>query len=375
MRNSTEKAPEMCIGTYRDIDAAELAARLGTDAAPFVLDVREPSEFSEWSIPTATNVPLAEVPSHLDSFPRDREVVVTCMAGGRSARAAELLVDAGIHVANLRGGMAAWGAFYDWLTIELDHVRVVQVRRRGKGCLSYVVGVDDEAFVIDPSIDTSNYREIAAEHAWRITRVFDTHLHADHLSGARALATECGATLHLNPADAFTFRYEPLRDGDEFPLGALATFKVSAVATPGHTQGSTVYQIDDRAVLTGDTLFVEGVGRPDLAERAAEFAHNLYRSLHETVLNLADDALVLPGHFSERVVVRPDQFVGATLGELRASLPELALDEDDFVDWASARSTPRPPNYVEIITVNMGRADHPADALRALEAGPNRCMA
>jgi glyoxylase-like metal-dependent hydrolase (beta-lactamase superfamily II) len=365
----------MSIGTYRDIDVAELAGRLGTDAAPFVLDVRERSEFSEWSIPGATNVPLAELPLHLDVLPRDREVVVTCMAGGRSTRAAELLVEAGIHVANLRGGMVAWGAVFDWVTIELGDVRVVQVRRRGKGCLSYVVGAADEAFVIDPSIDISMYRDIATEHGWRITRVFDTHLHADHVSGARALATECGATLHLNPADTFEFSYEPLQDGDQFPLGARATFTVSAVATPGHTQGSTVYRIDDRAVLTGDTLFVEGVGRPDLAERATEFAHNLYHSLHETVLNLPADVLVLPGHYSERVVVYPDQIVGATLGELRASLPELSLDEDHFVAWAIGRSTPRPPSYIEIITANMGRDDYPADALRTLEAGPNRCIA
>ncbi|HEX5095670.1 MAG TPA: rhodanese-like domain-containing protein, partial [Acidimicrobiia bacterium] len=100
-------------GRYRDIDAAELAARLGTADSPFVVDVREPNEFAEWSIPTAVNVPLSELPSRIDSLPRDREVVVMCAAGGRSARAAEALVDAGLHVANLRGGMSAWGAVYD----------------------------------------------------------------------------------------------------------------------------------------------------------------------------------------------------------------------------------------------------------------------
>ena len=148
-----------------------------------------------------------------------------------------------------------------------------------------------------------------------------------------------------------------------------ATFGVAVLTTPGHTQGSTIYTLDDRVVLSGDTLFVDGVGRPDLAERAEEFARNLYRSL----LGLGDDALVLPGHYGDHVVVRPDKPVGATLGELRATLPELALDEDGFVKWATARATPRPPNYAEIITVNMGRRELPTDAVRALEAGPNRC--
>jgi glyoxylase-like metal-dependent hydrolase (beta-lactamase superfamily II) len=128
-------------------------------------------------------------------------------------------------------------------------------------------------------------------------------------------------------------------------------------------------------VFSGDTIFVDGVGRPDLAEKATEFAHNLYSSLHDTVLNLRGDILVLPGHYGDSVVVRPDQPVGATLDELRAALPELALDESGFVAWATARSTPRPPNYVEIITANMGRSEQPADVLRSLEAGPNRCVA
>jgi glyoxylase-like metal-dependent hydrolase (beta-lactamase superfamily II) len=366
--------PTVASGTYRDIDAAELAARLGTEAAPFVLDVREPAEFADWSIPTATNVPLADLPARLDVLPRDREVVVTCGAGARSARAAEVLVAAGLHVANLRGGMAAWGAVYDWVTLDLDEVRVVQVRRRGKGCLSYVIGAADAAFVVDASLDTALYGEVAAEHGWRITDVFDTHLHADHVSGARALAAEWGARLHLNPADTFAFDYEPLYDGDRFALGN-ATLAVAALATPGHTQGSTIYTIDDAVVLSGDTLFVDGVGRPDLAERAAEFAHNLYRSLHERVLSLTDDSLVLPGHYGDDVVVRPDTIVGASLRELRATLPELGLDEDDFVAWATERTTPRPPNYADIIALNMGRTSEPTEVMRALEAGPNRCSA
>jgi glyoxylase-like metal-dependent hydrolase (beta-lactamase superfamily II) len=126
-------------------------------------------------------------------------------------------------------------------------------------------------------------------------------------------------------------------------------------------------------VLTGDTLFIDGVGRPDLAERAAEFAKNLYTSLHERVLTLRDDAMILPAHYGDAVQVRPDAPVAATLGELRAALAPLSLDEASFVEWATAQATPRPPNYLEIITANMGRADQPLPELRHLEAGPNRC--
>ena len=359
---------------YRDISAAELAARLGGDDEPVVLDVREPAEVAEWAIPGAVNVPLGELPARLSDLSHDREIVVVCASGSRSALAADQLAHQGFRVANLRGGMAAWGALYDWVVTELDgDVRVVQVRRRGKGCLSYVVGAGGEAFVVDPSLDVEVYLEVAAEHGWRITRVFDTHLHADHVSGARALATRVGATLHLNPADTFAFDYTALQDGDVFALGGSSAFSVAALRTPGHTEGSTVYFVDERVVLTGDTLFVDGVGRPDLAERAEEFAHNLYRSLHDRVLTLPDEAFVMPGHYGDAVRVRADAPVGATLGELRRTLAPLGLDEDAFVTWATERSTPRPPNYGEIVNANMGRSDLALAALRGLEAGPNRC--
>jgi glyoxylase-like metal-dependent hydrolase (beta-lactamase superfamily II) len=149
-----------------------------------------------------------------------------------------------------------------------------------------VVGAGEEAFVVDPSLETDRYMDEAARRGWRITRVYDTHLHADHISGARALAGATGASLHLNPADAFEFAFVPLADGHYFELGGQVHFGVSVFSTPGHTRGSTVFEIGGRAILTGDTLFIDGVGRPDLAERAEEFAHDLYRSLHTKVLSL-----------------------------------------------------------------------------------------
>ena len=358
---------------YRNLDAAELARRLGTDHEPFVLDVREPDEVAEWAIPASVNIPLGQLPDRVAELPVDREVVVVCGAGGRSARAAELLAGRDLQVENLRGGMAAWGKVYDHVTVDGDQVRIVQVRRRGKGCLSYVIGAGDEAFVVDPAIDIDVYRDVAAEHGWRITRVFDTHLHADHLSGARALAARTGATLHLSPDDTFDFPFEPIRDDERFRLGDEVEVSVAALHSPGHSQGSTVYFVDDRFALTGDTLFVDSVGRPDLAERTEEFAHNLYRSLHERILARPDDTLVLPGHYGDRVLVRLDEPVGARLGDLRTSLEPLGFDKDVFVEWAAAHVTERPPNYVEIIKANMGRSDLAQSTLEQLELGPNRC--
>ncbi len=357
----------------RQITAEQLAARLATDDAPYLVDVRNPDEYAEWRIPSAVNVPLSELPDRTGDLPDDRDIVVHCAAGGRSAQAATVLAGAGIDVAELTGGMGAWARVYDLAELPAGSAAVVQVRRRAKGCLSYVVGAGDTAFVVDPSVDLETYEDVAAERGWKITRVFDTHLHADHLSGARALAERTGATLHLNPADTFHFDYEPLSDGDTFTLPGGTSFGVSVLHTPGHTEGSTIFAVGEAAVLTGDTLFVDGVGRPDLAERAEEFAHNLYRSLQDRVLALGDEATVLPAHYGEGVEVRPHDIVGATIGELRQRLEPLGYDEDRFVRWAAEAASERPPNYVEIIRSNMGTPRIDDAELRRLELGPNRC--
>ena len=378
MRGTTDEQGRIMfedMAGYEEIGAGELASLLGTQDEPFLLDVREPHEVAAWAIPGALNIPLAELSLRSTEVPRQRKVVTVCAAGNRSAVAAAMLAGAGWDVANLSGGMAAWAGVYDAVRVERAAASIVQVRRRAKGCLSYLVGSGTKAFVFDPSLDVGIYEDLAAEAGWTITDVFDTHLHADHLSGARQLAADTGAVLHLNPADPFDFSFEPLSDGDRFELPGGVEVSVAAIHTPGHTEGSTLYFVGDQAVLTGDTLFVDGVGRPDLADRAEEFARNLHRSLHEKVLVLADDTVVLPAHYGDQMRVRPDTPVSATLQELRDGVHALSLPEQEFVSWAAARATPRPPNYVEIVRANMGRSTLADHQLAGLETGPNRCAA
>ncbi|MDA8317989.1 MAG: MBL fold metallo-hydrolase [Actinomycetota bacterium] len=363
-------------GAVPEISATELAAVLGTPDAPALLDVREPEEFDAWAMAGARNVPLSRLALEIDDVVRDREVVVICASGSRSARAVEALRSSGIPARNLAGGMLAWAAVYDTAILELGAARIVQVRRRGKGCLSYVVGAKHEAFVVDPSLDVDRYLDVAKQHGWRITRVFDTHLHADHLSGVRALASATGASVHLNPADGYRFSFHPLDDDQWFSLGGQEHFVVTVLHSPGHTPGSTIYEVGGRALLTGDTLFVDGVGRPDLADHAEAFARELHRSLHTKAIAMPVDATVLPAHYGEAVAVTPHAVVGASLGDLRSSLPQLSWPEDRFVEWASGRARPRPPHYREIVSVNAGATPAPlVDELRRLELGPNRCAA
>jgi glyoxylase-like metal-dependent hydrolase (beta-lactamase superfamily II)/rhodanese-related sulfurtransferase len=353
------------------ISGSELVAQLD-DADLYLLDVREPDEVEAWSIPGAHNVPLGTLESRINDIPREKELVVVCAKGLRALKGAQILADHGIASSVLDGGMGTWSSTYDHVSGEFAGATVVQVRRRGKGCLSYVIGAGDRAVVIDPSLELSQYFDVAESNGWTITHVLDTHLHADHISGARELAAAAGAALWLNPADPFHFEFEPLVDGKSIELMPGVDLRVSSVSVPGHTEGSTMYQLAEEAIFTGDTLFLESVGRPDLADEAVDYAHHLFHSLHERVLPLNDQITVFPAHFGQGVEVHAGEFVARRLGSLRNALPALALDEKAFVDWAVANVKDRPGNYQQIVRINVGQDEVEGDAAD-LEAGPNRC--
>ncbi|MGH9019853.1 MAG: MBL fold metallo-hydrolase [Acidimicrobiales bacterium] len=357
------------VGTLSTDDLGPL---LDLDHDFFLLDVRTREEFADWSIDVAHNIPIDELDARVAEVPGGERVAVMCASGDRARRGAQILSRHGVASDVVDGGMNAWASTYDLVDASLGGAVVVQVRRRGKGCLSYVVGAGDRCVVIDPSLEVERYRRVANDHGWRVTHVLDTHLHADHLSGARALRDATGAWLWLSASDPFAFDFEPLVDGSNVALADGVELTVSAVSVPGHTEGSTMYRLGDAAIFTGDTIFLESVGRPDLADQAEGFAHLLYRSLHERVLPLDDDVTVFPAHFGPGVEVHAGVFVARPLGELRRTLPALALSEADFVSWAVAHVTDRPPNYQRIVRINAGRESLPSDP-GELEVGPNRC--
>ncbi len=214
---------------------------------------------------------------------------------------------------------------------------------------------------------------LAQELGARITDVFDTHLHADHLSGARTLAEQTGATLHL-PALAlargvtYPERVAPLHDGETIALGDI---ELRAVSLPGHTTDMTGLLVADRALIGGDSLFTDGIARPDLeqgdAEGAAAMARTLHGTLHGRVLALGAEVLLLPGHTHPGV--RADA-VSGRLADVRSAVAELAVDDpDEFAARLLKDMPPRPANYEAIIAVNAGM--QPFDP--ELEAGGNSC--
>jgi glyoxylase-like metal-dependent hydrolase (beta-lactamase superfamily II)/rhodanese-related sulfurtransferase len=345
-----------------------------------LLDVRTSEEFIEWSIPGARNLPLDELErlGELDELEArvgalEGLVAVICAAGARAQHGADLLEQLGVESVIVTGGMAAWGHVYDEASIILDGTTVVQLRRRGKGCLSYVIGAGDRCVVIDPPSEIEHVASIATSHGWNIVAVADTHLHADHVSGARLLAETTGAALVLNDRDGYLFEVDQPLEGEAISLGPTTKLSIGRLATPGHTRGSTTFALGDAALFTGDTLFLESVGRPDLADQAREFAEELYGSLHERLLSHPDATMIFPGHVGSGLVVHCDELVTATLGELRERLEALSMDRGSFVDWAAGQATPRPPNYVKIVETNRAGSPMSLEEISVLEAGPNRC--
>jgi glyoxylase-like metal-dependent hydrolase (beta-lactamase superfamily II) len=362
-----------------DIDVGELQAMLDAHRPVTVLDVRKQADRAEWAIPGSIHVDAYDAlkagdPDALAGIrvPIDRPVVTVCAEGKTSRTAMETLRARGYDARSLTGGMKAWSLAWNSAEVPLpvSEAGVIQVRRTGKGCLSYIVGSQGEAAVIDAALDPDIYIDLARRYGWTITHVLDSHVHADHLMRSRALAERTGATLHLPTTDRVSFPFAPVRDGDVIDFGN-ATLQV--LATPGHTPESVSYLLDGEALFTGDTLFLDGVGRPDLEaspDEARKRAHALYRTLRR-LLALPPGTIVLPGHSNA-----PAPFdrapLQATLAEIRERVALLREGEEAFVAALLARIPPTPPHHAEIVALNeAGR--FPAGDPTDLEAGANRC--
>jgi glyoxylase-like metal-dependent hydrolase (beta-lactamase superfamily II) len=306
------------------------------------------------------------------SPPTGVPVITVCGVGKTSQIAAEQLVAREIPAWSLEGGMKAWSLAWNTANVPLQDqaVQVIQVRRTGKGCLSYLISDGEKATVIDASLDPQVYLDLAQQRRWQITSVLDTHIHADHLSRSRQLAEQSGAMLFLPDQRRVLFPFTAIGDGNILDIGKM---RLVAIHTPGHTGESTCYLLNDQVLFTGDTLFPTGVGRPDLASSAIDprlCAEALYQSLHKLRAWPAE-TLVLAGHTSVPVPFDGIPIV-TTLAEINEKVSLLHATHADFVRVLLGRLPATPPNYDRIVALNE-RGLLPEVAVTELEAGANRC--
>lgn len=377
---------------FKQISADQLAEKIDSDEEFVLIDTRPDDSYESWHISGAENLPFGLVErlsddqdAQIDAMVDSESIVTICGKGVTSTNlAAELDANGYDDVTVVKGGMRDWNERYEQTAITTrDDLVLTQFQRRAKGCLSYLVGSQraGEAVVVDPTRQIEQYIVAAAEAGVTITHVLDTHIHADHISGGRRLASHLDIPYHLGaPAHDRdpSFDYHPLEDGDTIQIGDR---EITALYAPGHTSEMMNYRID-RAILTGDALFVDSVGRIELEfgeEEAENGARMEYETLHETLLEQPDDLTVLPGHVSitadgEYENGSPGDPVSASLGTIQQRLDLVDLDEDEFVDYMVSNVPEKPDNYETIIELNLGkRSMDDVEDITSLETGANNC--
>jgi glyoxylase-like metal-dependent hydrolase (beta-lactamase superfamily II)/rhodanese-related sulfurtransferase len=360
------------------ITVSKLQEKLNKKEPVFILDVRPIDQRQEWKIAGSSHVDAykqlnAGDYTALDAIevPKNSTVVTVCAAGRTSLLAANLLERKGIHALSLEGGMKAWN--YAWNTAALNvesDVKIIQVRRAAKGVLSYLVGSVDEAIVIDAALDPDVYIKLAQENGWKIKFVMDTHIHADFVSRSKDLANVSGAKHLLIDKAKVDFQFIPVSSGQIIKFGKSA---VQFLHTPGHTWESTSLKLGDNVIFTGDTLFVDGIGRPDLKaeqDEAIQKAKSLYHSLNQ-ILTMNPAMIVLPAHTSNSISF-DNTLIGDSIENIKAKTALSNLDEDKFVNYALSRIPPTPPNYLSIAGINR-KGSYEGLHLADLEAGGNHC--
>ncbi len=355
-----------------------------------VLDIREPHRLASGHIDLLPedrffNMAGSEVMA-LESveqigIEKNRPVAVVCGHGNSSKTITSYLEARGYDARSVQGGMAAWmmSAYPRDLPVTAEFDSLTQFDRVGKGSLAYLLVSDAQAIVIDPARNTDIYLDHAAKLGATIVAVADTHIHADYISGAPALSAELQVPYYSHPADNVHV-YEgtpgklditPTEEGSKIDVGRCS---IGVMHTPGHTEGSVTYRIGDAAVFTGDFIFVNSVGRPDLGGHIGSWTGKLWHSLKRAKETLPGDIAVYPAHYSSDSERRQDRTVAATFAELLSSNASLAIaTEQEFTEWVSDHVTAFPEAYRKIKIINAGLLEVSPEEADELEVGKNEC--
>lgn len=376
--------------TLPQIQPQELAERLDRGEALQVLDVRAPEKVERGHIVLGPELEFHAQPnSRLFAMPdvqalqldASRPVAVVCNHGNSSKKATAFLRERGYEAYSVIGGMAAWETVYVARTLSptpsLSHV--IQLDRVGKGSLSYVLVSDGDAVLVDPGRHLERYADVLKELGATLAAVVDTHVHADYVSGARAAAARWQVPYFLHPDDAVSpydnrpgkLTYQPLRDGDTIAFGH-ATLR--AVHVPGHTLGSIALVADEGLALTGDFLFVQSIGRPDLGGKSEAWAKLLWKSLERVRQSWPGELQILPAHYASESERRADRAVAARFDVIAATNPVVAIqDEQQFLRWIADHQASFPDAYRTIKEANLGLVEVSDADAEMLESGPNQC--
>jgi glyoxylase-like metal-dependent hydrolase (beta-lactamase superfamily II) len=374
----------------REITPQELVERVERGETLHVLDIRAPARVVDGRIDLVPDELFSNiVGSRLTTLGSkdaigldpDMPIAVVCGHGNSSKPAALHLRAMGYDARSLSGGMAAWMLLSIPREVpappSLDHL--YQFDRVGKGSLGYLLVSDGQGLIIDPPRDAEPYLRTVQQLGAKIVGVADTHVHADYISGAPALAAFMNVPYYLHTADMVypydgtpgVLPFQAIDGGAAIELGRAA---VRVAHNPGHTEGSVSFLVDDQIAFTGDFIFVESVGRPDLAGKSTEWTKTIWASLSQAKAEWSPDLVIYPAHYASPSERRKDRSVGGRLGDLLENNDALKIaDIESFTAWVDEKTGSFPDTSREIKAINVGLRQ--VDDLQAeeLEVGKNEC--
>ncbi len=396
------------------IKPQELKKKIDKGEEIFILDVRNQKEHDLWSVSydkykDSPIIPIDQISNKesLQLIPKDKEIVTFCTHGQRSFSAAKTLASLGYKVRTIEGGLDGWSTLYDIAPIDTGSkdIKIWQIRRISKGCMSYIIASvqGKNALLLDATCNIDNVvNELVEEHGLKISNIIDTHMHADHLSGSTRLGDLYGGEIDLSTFEKYNYenissgKYSnsrQIKDGEK--LRVSDSVALEAIHTPGHTDGSLSFKLeiqketkkaadqvesikDDIAkdqtqifLFTGDTIFVNGVGRPDLHNKSEEYAKKLFQTYREKIFNLPDETIILPSHYNASF--DHEKPIYNTIGSIKQKLTSITNSENEFVKFVTTNIPPQPMNYEKIVLFNKNLTSCETVDQKDLESGPNSC--
>lgn len=375
----------MALFTY---EAKDLFQWLVDRTDMVLVDVRNDKDFNRFHVESPFPFTLLNV-SYYDFMemeedavarvPRNRSVRIVCAKEGSARYVAEILERHGFDdVGYLAGGIKTWGNLLVPKLVAADQgYQLFQFIRPGKASCSYGLVYGKEMMLFDPSRNLDFYLDFAAAHGCMVIKTFETHLQADYIAGSRDIAQRTGAVFYANDGDFKKSKnpYSPLTDGaiHRFSFGGPT---VRVLFTPGHTPGSTSFIIDERFFISGDMIFINSVGRPDLGGKAEDWAGMLYDSIL-MVKQLDHRLMVLPGHYIDWEEANEELVFARSLGEVLERNRHIYEIADLAVFFAFIRENmrPQPEEYAEIRLVNANLRQEEEPRQEELDLGKNECAA
>ena len=378
------------MSSLKSYSADDLFSFLTQKEDVIVLDVRNEEDFGRFSVEgpfpfDMVNVPyfdfMEEEDASVAKVSYDKPVKVVCAKEGSAQYVGEILMNHGFKdVAFLTGGIKTWGNMLTPKRInpESDDYALYQFIRPAKASCNYGLLYKGEMVNFDPSRNYDFYHSFAHSQNVKIVRTFETHLQADYISGSKKIADVTGAEIMANVDDFkdASFQYSGVKDGESYSVGGDGP-EIKVLHSPGHTPGSTSYIIDDKYFITGDTVFILSVGRPDLGGKAEEWSVMLFDTLTNKVQNLDKKLKVLPGHFMDWNEANDSLLFVENLGEVihhNAGIFKIATPEI-FAQYIIDNMRKSPEIYGEIRKVNVGWLDVDMNEADIMDLGKNECAA